>query len=727
MWKAILSIDVRAALAALAALALVPGAARDARAQRAAPDSAARSWTLRSGPVVYRVATRGDSVVVDHFGPAAKESDSAARVLPTYPRIPAHELAGVVDGAPLAAGELRFVAGRVVRRARDVDELSLTLRHAALPLDVEERVTAWGSTGVVTRELTFTNRGGATIRVDLAPTLFLPRGPYTLQYLYGNWGQERQLATEALGAGVRDFEQTSGRSSKGYVPWIALRNERAGVQYLAELAWSGNWRAQVERYPGENDMALDARPIALRMGIRHDAGGPIALAPGAAFTTPRLALTAAAGDLDDAENQMHRWQRTYVMPPAPGNRPLLVHFNTWYPYGQDVDIEKAKAAADVAATLGLEAYVIDSGWYVDRDWVMELGDWRVSPRKFPHGLEELADHVRARGMKFGMWIEIENLGQGSRNFRDHPDWCLSYGGKPVINDRRCQLDFAKPAVRQWARGVVERLVSTYKLGWLKIDYNIDAGDVFDASSPARAGARLHDHVQAYYAWLDELRAAHPELVVENCSSGALRFDSGIIAHTHTTWVSDIVNAKQSIQLGYGCTLQFPPELCNHWMVGEKDDGTVDPAGAPGWWDFMFRVPMTGQFGISSRVTEWPAALRERAAANVALYKRIRGTITGADVYHLTQSPDHNAPTGWMAIQYVAPAGGRSVLLAYRLPDGEARRSFRLRGLSREATYDVRVDGEVMAPMTGAQLADAGLPVALDAEWRAAVIELAPRR
>ncbi|NUO62783.1 MAG: hypothetical protein HOQ12_04985 [Gemmatimonadaceae bacterium] len=724
---ALAAVSGRGACQSTHATRFVVGAVQHGHVRNVSADTTARSWTLRSGPVLYRVSARGDSAVVDYFGPEAKEGDSAARVLPTYPRIPTRSLAGTVNGAPLAPGALRFVAGRVMHLGRGVDELRLTHRHATLPLDVEERVTAWGSTGVVTRELTITNRGRATIRVDLAPTMLLPRGPYALQYLYGNWGQERQLAGEALGAGVRDFEQTSGRSSKGYVPWIALRNERAGIQYLAELAWSGNWSARVERYPGENDIALVERPVALRMGLRHDAGGPLSLAPGASFTTPRLALTAAAGDLDDAENQMHRWQRSYVMPPSPGNRPLLVHFNTWYPYGQDVDLAKAKAAADVAATLGLEAYVIDSGWYVDSDWVMELGDWKVSRRKFPHGLEELADYVRARGMKFGMWIEVENLGQGSRNFREHPDWCLSYEGKPVINDRRCQLDFAKPAVREWARGVVEGVVTKYRLGWLKIDYNIDAGDVFDPASPRRAGARLHDHVQAYYAWLDELRAAHPELVVENCSSGALRFDSGIIAHTHTTWVSDVVNAKQSLQLGYGCTVQFPPELCNHWMVGEKDDGTVDPAGDPAWWDFMFRVPMTGQFGISSRVAEWPAAVRERAAANVALYKEIRGTITGADVYHLTPSPDHDAPRGWMAIQYVAPADGRSVLLAYRLPDGEATRVFRMRGLARDATYDVRVDGAPSGALTGAQLAHAGLPVTLGAEWRAAVIELAPRR
>jgi hypothetical protein len=111
---------------------------------------------------------------------------------------------------------------------------------------------------------------------------------------------------------------------------------------------------------------------------------------------------------------------------------------------------------------------------------------------------------------------------------------------------------------------------------------------------------------------------------------------------------------------------------------------------------------------------------------VALYKRIRQTITGADVYHLTPAPDHNKPRGWMALQYVAPAGGRSVLMAYRLAGGAASQTFRLRGLDRARSYDVTVDGGMSRAVTGAELADVGLRVALGEEWRAAVIQLDPR-
>jgi hypothetical protein len=163
------------------------------------------------------------------------------------------------------------------------------------------------------------------------------------------------------------------------------------------------------------------------------------------------------------------------------------------------------------------------------------------------------------------------------------------------------------------------------------------------------------------------------------------------------------------------------------MVGDKDDGSVALNAAPGWWDFMFRVPMTGQFGISSRVLEWSPALQARAVSNVALYKRIRATLTGADVYHLTPAPDHNRPTGWMALQYVAPDSGRAVLLAYRLARGAPSELFRLRGLDAAIHYDVLLDGAPWRRVTGAELAGSGLRVSLGDEWRAAVIELVPRR
>jgi alpha-galactosidase len=239
----------------------------------------------------------------------------------------------------------------------------------------------------------------------------------------------------------------------------------------------------------------------------------------------------------------------------------------------------------------------------------------------------------------------------------------------------------------------------------------------------RTGDVLYRHLRSYYSWLDEVRAAYPRLIIENCSSGGLRFDLGIMRHTHATWLSDVVGPLPSVQLAYGCTVEFSPEVCNHWMVGDSEKPEVKLTNPPGWWDFLFRVPMNGQFGISSRVFDWSPELLARAQENVALYKRIRQTIAGADVYHLTPPPDHDQPAGWMGLQYVPEDGARSVLMAYRLGKSEPRHTFQLRGLVPGRTYGARLDGKPLGKFTAGQLAGEGLVLSLDAEYRAAVVEL----
>ena len=459
------------------------------------------------------------------------------------------------------------------------------------------------------------------------------------------------------------------------------------------------------------------------MGVHWDFGGSLNLVARTSYVLPKVAFTASRGDLDDVANQMHRYQRQFVYPQSQANRPPLVQFNSWYPFQGKVNVVEMERLADVASGLGVEVFVLDAGWYNHTDWSKELGDYEVDPKAFPHGLEELSRYVQAKGMKFGLWLEIENIGLESKIFKRHADWCLAYNESPVWEADRCQLDFSKPEVRAWATATVDRLVNMSKLSWIKIDYNIDIGDSFDPHGSGRPGNVLAEHIKHYYAWLDAVRAAHPDLVIENCSSGALRMDTGILAHTHTNWLSDNVDPIESLQLGFGCTIQFSPEVCNHWMVGDSDRGVVDLTKPPGWWDFMFRVPMNGQFGISSRVFDWSQPLKEAAARNVALYKQVRATIAGADVYHLTGQPSHLNPTGWMALEYVSPASRDAVLAAYRLGASEAQNTFRLRGLDPSAMYYVSEDGRPLMHARGTELAAVGLPVRLADEWRAAIVQI----
>ncbi len=604
--------------------------------------------------------------------------------------------------------------------------LTLTYRHHVLPLEIQARYAAWGETGTLTRRLTLVNRGQGVLHVESFPSLSwqLPAGEFELTTLRGGWGQERQVVTETLGDKAVSFESGLGRSTARMSPWFSLRNRRNGLRYLAQLAWSGNWNLAFLRLPG--DVPTSQKDLYVEMGLHGDFNGPISLPPAQSLDLPEVAFTVSSGDLDDAANALHRYHRRFVVPRNPANDPPLVQFNSWYPFPGKMNILDMKRCADIAAKIGTEVFVLDAGWYNKIDWGRELGDWQPDRNAFPKGTAELAESVHAAGMKFGIWMEIECLGDQSEMIRRHADWCLKCDGHPVKRDQRFQLDFGKPEVRQWAMAEINRIVREHGLDWVKIDYNIDIGDRFDADDGTRPGDIHYRHVRGYYAWLDELRRSHPGLVVENCSSGGLRFDLGIIAHTHTTWLSDRTTPKQSLQLAYGSTLEFTPQVCNHWMVGDDEEGHVSLTDPPGWWQFMFRVPMNGQYGISSRVFEWNEPLVRCAAENVALYKRIRTTIAAGDCYHLTPPPAHGNPAGWMALQYVDPATGRSVVMAYRLGESEATQTFRLRGLAPPSRYRLRIDGDVKGDMDGARLALEGFPISLAEPWRAATLELEPQ-
>ncbi len=473
-------------------------------------------WILESGGVEYRLRLNDGKVHLAYLGPAGRPDwDSpTAKTAPLVRLARRYDMAGTAEGERLTSEDLALISQQELHRSDDVEGLQLTFRHPSLPLEIAVQYFTWGDTGVFTRQVTILNKGQNPLAVESLPSLGfeLPAGAYDLSYLWGGWGHERQLATEELTAGEKSFTSARGRSTNGYSPWFCLHSKALETRYLAQLAYSGNWEMKFARRPGPR--ALQEENLEVSLGMRPDFGGPLLLSPGESFAVPAVAFTATAGDLDDGANQLHRYQRRYVAPRTKANDPLLVQFNSWYPFPGKMLVDDMKRCADVAARLGAEVFVLDAGWFSGKNWGRELGDWTENRDEYPHGIQELSQYVRGKGMKFGMWVEIENLGVDSAMFRAHPDWCLSYDGAPLLVDDRYHLNFAKPEVRQWARSVIDRLVSDDGIEWLKIDYNIDIGERFDPSPLAeRRGHILYDHLTNYYRWLDDLRAAYPQLVI----------------------------------------------------------------------------------------------------------------------------------------------------------------------------------------------------------------------
>ena len=130
-----------------------------------------------------------------------------------------------------------------------------------------------------------------------------------------------------------------------------------------------------------------------------------------------------------------------------------------------------RTAVDAAAALGCEYYCIDAGWYTDENWWYKVGEWTPSKTRFPNGLKELTDYIRAKGMIPGIWMEIEVMGTQCAIASEKlgKGWFFERHGKASLDRDRYQLDFRNPEVRAYTRAAIDRMIIDYGIGYFKID------------------------------------------------------------------------------------------------------------------------------------------------------------------------------------------------------------------------------------------------------------------
>ncbi len=114
-------------------------------------------------------------------------------------------------------------------------------------------------------------------------------------------------------------------------------------------------------------------------------------------------------------------------------RPYLF-YNTWnhqernryfrdLPYLYSMTQERMLAEIEVAHAIGIEVFVIDTGWY------QKTGDWEVNLERFPNGLRDVKAKLDEYGMKLGLWFNPIVAARTSKVFLKHPEYVMSRGGK----------------------------------------------------------------------------------------------------------------------------------------------------------------------------------------------------------------------------------------------------------------------------------------------------------
>jgi alpha-galactosidase len=143
---------------------------------------------------------------------------------------------------------------------------------------------------------------------------------------------------------------------------------------------------------------------------------------------------------------------------------------SWYNYWNDISESQLLDDLDSLKGFDVDVFQIDDGWQT------EVGDWGVNGR-FPRGLEFMTEQIKATGRTPGLWIAPFIGTEGSRLFRDHPDWFVhDKAGKPIpINHngfwdgQYYGLDLTLPAVQDHVRRVI-RQARQWGFEFLKLDF-----------------------------------------------------------------------------------------------------------------------------------------------------------------------------------------------------------------------------------------------------------------
>lgn len=466
-------------------------------------------------------------------------------------------------------------------------------------------------------------------------------------------------------------------STKEYIPMGYLYNEEAGSALYWQIEHNGSWYWEIADQDGHLYLKLSGP-------TEHQSHWWKNLTPGESFESVPVSVGSLIGGFDEAMGELTKYRRAIRRPNA-DNENLPVIFNDYMNcLFADPTKEKELPLIEAAKEAGCEYYVIDAGWYADGFWWDYVGEWLPSAKRFPNGLEEVTNRIVEKGMVPGVWLELEVMGIKCPLADQVPeDWYFIRHGKKVSDRSRYQLDFRNPAVQKYASGVIDRLVRDYRVGYIKMDYNIEPGIGTEIGADS-FGEGLLGHERAYLEWLEGIFEKYPQLVIENCSSGGLRMDYAMLSRYSIQSTSDTEDYIKYSTIAANAPSALTPEQAAVWSYplkeGDDEEAIFNMVNA-----MLLRIHQSGHLAQISR--ERFALVKE----GIDYYKKIRRDLRqGLPFWPLGPASYQD---GWASVAIVS--GKKTYMAVWRRGSQESTVTLPhkcLRGKKAEAVCAYPADG-----------------------------------
>ena len=406
------------------------------------------------------------------------------------------------------------------------------------------------------------------------------------------------------------------RTCDGATPMLALCDEYSGKSSVFHLLPNCQWKISAKKLPIYNRYET----VVVETGL-HDEGLKMAVYAGEEIALPPVIFYQADSKIDFDAYTLHEvYNQLYPRRITP------VLYNSWLYCFDYLNIEALLAQVDAAADLGIEAFMIDAGWFGEGDgWCDRVGDWTENTTGGPKGrLIEIAERVRKKGMIFGLWFEPERAGVLSKALKEHPEYYIDGNF----------FDFTKEDARAYMVSQISSQIDKYDIGWLKFDFN-------DTMPYDKTGSAFYRYLQAQKAFVQAIQERYPNIYITNCASGGYRMELEQGGFTDSFWLSDNQGPYEGLRIVKDTIKRMPSALIERWCVQKYCEGFLqygqqEKVGRMiycnnGTWDHLINVKddyakafMTGgPIGFSYDIANLPVQYKEFWKTAIAEFKKDR--------------------------------------------------------------------------------------------------------
>lgn len=427
-------------------------------------------------------------------------------------------------------------------------------------------------------------------------------GKFKIYYCRSGWSKEGQWFGKTPAeldiypgcTGNAGFSASVQFTSKGswttakYYPMVVIEDLECGVCYYFEVEDMADWTIEV----GHTGVSNGEKFYVEVNGSDIDCTNwKYELAPGEEYKTPSVVYGCIKGGFESAIRELTKFKRKDSMFPWPNKTPYLV-FNDWCALSGIISDKNSIPLIDAAAEAGSEVYCIDDGWfakcvdgYAESPGKKVMGAWMHNDELFgDYGFKGIIDYINSKGMIAGAWTELEFFHEGTPLY-DEGLYLRQDDGTPLFaGGRRLFADMTNPRVQEYLEEVIDRL---YNLGirYIKNDYNGSSriGLSIDGKCSSESNRIL---LQATKSFFVKVRTKYPDLIIENCASGAMRSDNSTLKIFNLQSTSDEGVYYLNPTVAAGSAAIMPPEKAGNWAYPYNPSYNKSKFDTPEYYESM---------------------------------------------------------------------------------------------------------------------------------------------